>query len=446
MGGAQIDELPADISFGGYTLLKRLAVGGMAEIYLAREEGAPPHEFIVVKKLLKHIASHNGLVQMFLDEARVAATLNHPNIVRIFNVGSIGDQYFLSMEHLHGLDLARLARAARRRKKPLPMNIALFTCAQVAAALAYAHTKTGQDGKSLSIVHRDLSPHNVFVTFDGRVKLLDFGVAKAANALHRTKTGALIGKVAYMSPEHCQTGAIDARSDLFSLGIIMWELTLGRRLYSTKKLGEFEVLRRICDEPVIPPTSIDKNYPPEVEALIRRALKKDKDDRITSAAEFERQIHQVGEELGLELTREALARFLEEDMGELVERVTSTLRKLETGSRSLPPAPSDVPKTPSAARDTFPPHAGTPSGVSTGSRPSAISFADVEFEDEERTERIMRPTTQQSVRWKQLPTVPPPISGEQRVPELRSRSWLVVLALSGVLVAAVVAIVIILFL
>jgi serine/threonine protein kinase len=437
MGGAQIDELPAEVSFGGYTLLKRLAVGGMAEIFLARDRDGSPDEFIVVKRLLKHIASHNGLVQMFLDEARVAATLDHPNIVKVFNVGSIADQYFLSMEHLNGLDLARISRGVRRSKRPLPLSVALYTCARVASALEYAHSKIGHDGKPLAIVHRDLSPHNVFVTFDGDVKLLDFGVAKAANALHRTKTGALIGKVAYMSPEHCQTGAIDRRSDLFSLGIILWELTLGRRLYSTKKLGEFEVLRRICDEPVVPPSALLKDFPPAVEAIIHKALEKDKERRFQNAGELEKAILKAAADLDYDLSPEAMVRFLREEMGDVVERITDSIKKLEVPSRAA------------AISQSTPSMPGTPSGMSypSPSQPGGLSFSGEELEDdEERTERILRRATTttgsqpRNVTWKQVATIPPPTSGLSRAPRSQS-PWLAiaVVALLAMVALALVA-------
>jgi serine/threonine protein kinase len=280
-------------------------------------------------------------------------------------------------------------------------------------------------------VHRDLSPHNVFVTFDGDVKLLDFGVAKAANALHRTKTGALIGKVAYMSPEHCQTGAIDRRSDLFSLGIILWELTLGRRLYSTKKLGEFEVLRRICDEPVVPPSALLKDFPPAVEAIIHKALEKDKERRFQNAGELEKAIMKAAADLGYDLSPEAMATFLREEMGEVVERITTSIKKLELPSSS----PATSQPTPSIP--------GTPSGMSypSPSQPSSISFSGEDLDDdEERTERILRRSTTtgsqpRHVTWKQVATIPPPTSGLSRAPRSES-PWL---AIAGVAVLAIVA-------
>lgn len=402
----------------------------MAEIFLARERGAGPEEFIVIKRLLGHISEHPGLVQMFLDEARVAATLNHPNIVKIYNVGTVGGHFFLSMEHLRGLDLSKLNREMRRQKRKLPIQHVLYICHRIAKALEYAHNHRGRKGERLSIVHRDLSPHNVFMTLDGEIKLLDFGVAKAANALHKTKTGALIGKLAYMSPEHLNNDVeIDGRSDLFSLGIIMWELSVGRRLYNTKKLGEFEVLRRITQEPVPDPLQFRSDYPEVVRDLLNRVLQKEREERFQTAGDLATAIVRVADSLGLSLTEMGISEFVNNSLPEVVERITSSIKQLERPSRavsSLPYTPSLVsPMSPMSSPMSSPaqshtdssidvgsgsgPEAGSGSGSGARSTPTASQLinsspaieVDFDEEDEERTERRIRRV--QKATWSQLP-------------------------------------------
>lgn len=384
----------------------------MAEIFLARERGAGPEEFIVIKRLLGHISEHPGLVQMFLDEARVAATLAHPNIVKIYNVGTVGGHFFLSMEHLRGLDLSKLNREMRRQKRKLPIEQVLYICHRICLALAYAHNHVGRKGEQLNIVHRDLSPHNVFLTLQGQIKLLDFGVAKAANALHKTKTGALIGKLAYMSPEHLNNDvAIDGRSDLFSLGIIMWELSVGRRLYNTKKLGEFEVLRRITQEPVPDPSQFRDDYPQVVKEVLDRALRKDREDRYQSATAFAQAIEAAGTALGYDLSGEGMADFVSSSLPEVVERITSSIRRFERSphTTSGPYTPSMVPSSASMSVPSHPSQSSTPTtGSGHYSKPVPTSPREVvnlvDEEDEERTERRVRRT--QRVTWNQLPKAP----------------------------------------
>lgn len=393
----------------------------MAEIFLARERGAGPEQFIVIKRLLGHISEHPGLVQMFLDEARVAATLNHPNIVKIYNVGTVGGHFFLSMEHLRGLDLSKLNREMRRQKRMLPIEQVLYICHRICQALAYAHDHVGRKGERLNIVHRDLSPHNVFLTLGGQIKLLDFGVAKAANALHKTKTGALIGKLAYMSPEHLNNDvAIDGRSDLFSLGIIMWELSVGRRLYNTKKLGEFEVLRRITQEPVPDPSQFRDDYPPVVKEVLDRALRKEREERFQTAEAFANGIEAAATSLGYELTGDGMADFVKSSLPEVVERITSTIRRFERSPVTT--TPSFPVASPAVSQST----PTTGSGLGSGpSRPIPSSprevFDPMEEEEEERTERRLRRT--QRVTWNQLPKVqqpapPPPTSRPMLLPVL----------------------------
>jgi serine/threonine protein kinase len=395
----------------------------MAEIFLAREIDAPADALIVIKRLLGHISEHPGLVQMFLDEARIAATLDHPNIVKIYNVGTIGEHFFLSMEHLAGLDLSKVSREMRRQKRALPIQHVLYIAHRVCKALGYAHEHKGKRGEDLNIVHRDLSPHNVFLTLEGEIKLLDFGVAKAANALHKTKTGALVGKLAYMSPEHYRVaGTLDGRSDLFSLGIIIWELAVGRRLYNTKKLGEFEVLRRITEEPVPNPRHFRPDFPVEVTDVLDRALRKDRDERFPNADAFAVAIEAAASALDYELDSSIMREFVDKSMPEVVKRITSSIPRLDRTPQSSPSILSPSITTPPSSEPSFP---VAPSEVVT------INMVP----DEERTEKRQR---QPKVTWEMIET-----SAIQKIPPKEGvPTWVLVFALAVVGLVAVVVLVV----
>jgi len=218
-------HLAPGMRLGRYRIVRRMAVGGMAEIFLARVEGLRGFERLVVcKRLLPQYAPNQNLVRMFLDEARLMATLNHPNVTQVHDVGEARGSYFFAMEYVHGEDLRTILRASTQRGEPLPIEISVGIIADAAAGLHHAHEKRGSDGAPLEIVHRDVSPSNVLVSFDGAVKLTDFGVAKWALQESRTRQGTLKGKCAYMAPEQCRGEAVDARSDVFALGILLYEL------------------------------------------------------------------------------------------------------------------------------------------------------------------------------------------------------------------------------
>ncbi|MFZ4735056.1 MAG: protein kinase domain-containing protein [Bradymonadia bacterium] len=264
--------------FGKYTLLRRIAVGGMAEIFLARQAGVGGFEKdVVVKRLLPSHAESVDFVQMFLDEARIAANLTHPNIAQIYDLGEQDDQHYIAMEYVHGVDLRRLCSQGIAEGNYLPIQHALRIMVEVCDALAYAHARTGKDGAPLGIVHRDVSPTNILVTFEGGVKLVDFGIAKASNKLGVTKTGQIKGKYGYMSPEQVRGGEIDARSDIFAVGINLYEITLGRRLFRGD--SEVDTLAAIENARVPSPRSISPDYPERLERIVLKALARDPEDR-----------------------------------------------------------------------------------------------------------------------------------------------------------------------
>ncbi|MEQ8977346.1 MAG: serine/threonine-protein kinase, partial [Deltaproteobacteria bacterium] len=253
--------------FGRYELIEKIATGGMAEIFLARHHALPDFDrLVVVKRLLPALARDATFVSMFLDEARTSAGLNHPNVVQIYDLGVMDDQYFIAMELIEGEDLVEITHRATELEQSIPVAIAARIVADTCKALHHAHEQTGYDGKPLNIVHRDVSPHNVLVTYAGDVKIVDFGIAKARTQTSKTGAGMLKGKYSYMSPEQCMGTSLDRRSDLFSLGVVLYELTTGRRLFHFER--SHDILEAITEAPIPPPSQVVRGYPKALEAIV----------------------------------------------------------------------------------------------------------------------------------------------------------------------------------
>jgi serine/threonine protein kinase len=272
-------------SFGGrYTLLRRLAVGGMAEIYLARQAAMAGFEKEVVIKRLRHeLADDPRIVEMFLDEAKIGAQLNHPNIVHVYDVDENEGIPYIAMEYIVGEELNELCRRGIAHGRFLPLEHAVELIRQAAAGMGYFHAKRGAEGGALSgepleIVHLDISPSNLLVTQDGFLKIIDFGIARAKGQASRTDV--LPGKLSYMSPEQAGRGEVDHRSDIFSLGIVLYEITVGRRLFRGPAQ---EVVQRLIDAQIEPPTFARRNFPPALESIVMRALEKHPEDRYQTA-------------------------------------------------------------------------------------------------------------------------------------------------------------------
>ncbi len=303
----------APIRFGKYELLSRIAAGGMAEIFLARAASLKGFEkYLVIKRILPHKASDQDFVSMFLDEARLAATLDHPNIVQIYDVGAIDGEYFIAMEYLHGEDLLSLVRTGVQKGlgRP-PLEIVITILDGTLGALHYAHERRSFDGKPLNIVHRDVTPGNIVITYDGAVKLVDFGIAKAATreVNQDTRAGALKGKIQYMSPEQCKGEGLDRRADLFAVGIILYELTTGKRLYHEK--SDFETLKKIVEGPVPDPASVQPDYPPALRALVMKSLAKSPADRYATARDMQADLDAFAREHRMQTGTVALAQYCE---------------------------------------------------------------------------------------------------------------------------------------
>jgi serine/threonine-protein kinase len=274
--------------FGKYTLMRKLAVGGMAELFLALQRSVAGFEkLIVVKRILPHLAKDRAFVDLILQEARVSATLNHPNICHIYDVGEAEGQFYIAMEHIHGEDLRSIVRQMKKvNETTFPIEHALAIVLGCCAGLAHAHEKTSLDGEPMNIVHRDVSPQNILVTFNGDVKLVDFGIAKAGrSSMEDTGSGQLKGKVPYMSPEQAQGQPLDGRSDVFSLGIILFELTTGRRLFRGN--NEMETLRMIVEGEYPRPRDLNPGIPEGLERIILKSLEKDVSARYQSARQMQ---------------------------------------------------------------------------------------------------------------------------------------------------------------
>jgi serine/threonine protein kinase len=279
------------LRFGRYVLVRRRATGGMAELFVAIQRGQGGFEkLVVVKRVLPALLALGGggaLVEMLMHEGRVMAALSHSNVAQIFESGEVDGAHFIAMEHVHGEDLRSIARQMRRRSLvEFPVEHALSIVLGVCAGLAHAHERRGLDGEPLGIVHRDVSPQNVLGTFAGEVKLVDFGIALSrARPDPETRPARPRGKLPYMSPEQARGEPVDGRSDVFAAGIILFELTTGRRLF--KAPSDRETLELLCDRPYPRPSDVQPGYPPELEAIVTRALAKDRDERWRSARDMQ---------------------------------------------------------------------------------------------------------------------------------------------------------------
>jgi Protein kinase domain len=294
---------------GRYQIVRHLASGGMAELYIARQEAMGGFEKEIVLKMLQpRYAENPRVVQMFLDEARLAAKLNHPSIVHVYDVADEGGVKYIAMEYIRGETLTEIVKRGVAVGKYLPLEHAVHIARQTAAGLAYAHGRREGDGQLLRIVHRDVSPTNILVSTEGQTKIVDFGIARIQDEL-REESGILPGKASYMSPEQASGQGVDYRSDIFSLGIILYELALGQRLFR----GSAEVvMKRIVDEKIPPPTAVKRDFPPALELIVMRALEKRPDDRYQSAESMRVDLEEFLADEGLRTGSRRMALYMNE--------------------------------------------------------------------------------------------------------------------------------------
>jgi eukaryotic-like serine/threonine-protein kinase len=342
--------------FGQYTLTARLGRGGMADVFRARREGAAGFErTVVVKKILGGHTEDPAFVEMFINEAKIAARLTHPNIVQVHELGEENGEFYIVMEYVRGRDLLRLLRALAEQspeQPAVPPLVAAYIAREVCRGLGHAHELTDEQGTARPIVHRDISPQNIMLSYDGHVKLVDFGIAKALDTMKdETRTGALKGKFAYMAPEILEGGASGAQADIFSTGVVLHEMLTGRRLF--KGPTDYETLQKVQNQRVPAPSQWNKNVPPELDAIVLQSLDRDRSRRYTRAAHFARD---------LDVFLQA-RRFTVEDMAELMARVFPVeLRDLDVSSEARPVAADSESSLPSRG-------GGTPSLARSQGRP-----------------------------------------------------------------------------
>lgn len=273
----------ADLVFGKYEIQHRLAIGGMGEVFYALQKGVPGFERpVILKSLLPELAQQEGFIDQFLDEARVAATLNHPNVVSIFEVGQWGGTYYLAMEYIRGRNLAQVIRKALEQQSRIPPAVSMRIIRDAALGLDHAHRASDGNGHALHIVHRDISPQNIMVRDDGLTKVVDFGIARATNRATRTATGALKGKLAYMAPEQVMSADVGAQADQFALGVVLWEMLTHRRLFKAER--DIDVVKKVLEEPIAPPSTV-LPLDPALDQIVMRMLERNAEKRFPSCAE-----------------------------------------------------------------------------------------------------------------------------------------------------------------
>ena len=301
-----------DDVFGPYQLLDRIAVGGMAEVFKAKRTGAAGFEkTLAVKRILPHLSDNQEFVNMFVDEAKMVAGLSHPNIVQIFDLGQIENSFFIAMEYVHGRDLRTILKRAKEKELRLPLDLALRIASGLSAALEFAHRKKDERGRAMEIVHRDVSPQNILISFEGDVKLADFGIAKAATKASNTDRGALRGKLLYMSPEQAWGKSLDHRSDLFSLGLVLYEMVTDERPFLLGHDGsEMTILEKVRRCEIAPPRSLNPKIPESLDRVVMKALQKDPEERFQDAVEMNRALERVMRERQ-PLSVSELKRFME---------------------------------------------------------------------------------------------------------------------------------------
>ena len=316
------------VNFGKYLLLAKIASGGMAELFQGKIVSVKGFEKpVAIKKLLPHLTPDSSLVNMFVNEAKLAALLTHQNIVQIYDLGSIEGTYFIAMEYLHGKDLRAMINKARQRAVPVPLEFALYVVSRICAGLDYAHKLKDFQGSPLNIIHRDISPQNIIVTYEGEVKIVDFGIAKAATHSSETKVGIIKGKLAYMSPEQAAGKSIDHRSDVFSTGTLLYELVTQRRMFEGPDL---EVLDRVRKGEFVAAEVVAPTLPPRIIAILQRALAHDPERRYQSCAEMLTDLEEGFSDFSVRPGAEILGHYMKGLFAEEIAIELSTLQEAQT--------------------------------------------------------------------------------------------------------------------
>ncbi len=320
------------IPFGKYLLLDRISVGGMAEVFKAKSYGVEGFEKVIaIKRILPSMGEDRDFIKMFIDEAKIVGQLAHANICQIFELGRTDGAHFIAMEYIWGKDLLQIQNRLRKLKQQMPAAMACFLVAKICEGLDYAHKKRDALGRPLEIVHRDCSPQNILISYEGEVKLIDFGIAKAASRSSKTQAGVLKGKFGYMSPEQVRGLPLDRRSDLFSVGTILYECLTGDRLF----VGEtdFSTLEKVRNVDVPPPRSINPAIPEEVERIIMKSLARDAEDRYQWGSEMAADLQRYLMSQEQVFTAKSLATWLKEAFSPELEKERQQLESFKKVGR-----------------------------------------------------------------------------------------------------------------
>lgn len=340
-GPCSIAELPVPDSesdtvemgelFGKYELLERIATGGMAEIFRASSISVGGfRKEVALKRILPHLSTDAEFVNLFISEAKLAVTLNHSNLVQVFDFGRVSNNYFLAMELVDGKDMTQILIKQSRRRRTVPLEVACYIISETMLGLEYAHTRLGPDGQPLSIVHRDVSPHNVLVSYDGQVKITDFGIAKARTRVSLSRPGMILGKFAYMSPEQARGDEVTPASDVYSAGVTLYETLTGRRLFYSDDPGR--TLSKVRNPNIQPPSHYNPEIPPALDAIVMKALAPSAVQRYGSARSLANELQAFLHDLVETFNDSHLARF----MKDLFADEVGTARFLMAADRPAP--------------------------------------------------------------------------------------------------------------
>jgi eukaryotic-like serine/threonine-protein kinase len=310
---------------GRYRIVDEIGIGGMASVHLARMDGPGGFQkWVAIKKIHSHLVEDESFVQMFLDEARVAARISHPNVATVFDLGKHEDTYWIAMEYLHGEPLREVMRRTEELGTAMPPEIACRVIADAAEGLHAAHELLGKNGEKLGLVHRDVTPHNLFVTYDGVTKVVDFGIAKFSSRMSHTRAGTLKGKLAYMSPEQVHGEGIDRRTDIFALGVVLWELTTGQRLFRME--SDLDTLAKVQECNVPRPSTLIRGYPVDLEKIVMKALSKNRGERFRTAREFSRALQSLLMRRGLFIASDEVAAYTQSIFNDRIQKREAHLR------------------------------------------------------------------------------------------------------------------------
>ncbi len=368
-------QLEEPIQFGKYTLHERIGRGGMADVFMGRIQGPAGFEReFVVKRILPHLSDDPAFIRMFVEEAKMSARLNHPNIVQIFELGSVEGEFFISMEHVSGHDLSETMKALWKTSGPPRPDLVAYVGREMCRALGYAHGLTDERGHHLGMIHRDVSPANVMLSYEGAVKLLDFGIAKAlGEAPETSKGGTLKGKYAYMAPEQTEGDNVDHRIDIFAAGIVLHEVLTGRRLF--KGQSDVQTIERVrrCD--VRPPSQLNPACPPLLDEILLRALARNPDDRFQTAGEMADALDEVVH--AAHFTPQHMAMILRETFGmDGGAGPGAVVDRRLTASSITNPSISSLTSSSERRSPTLPPISGPrPSARMTAFDPAAVNAA-----------------------------------------------------------------------